>query len=62
MKKITQAQKDLQARMIAYGISKPYAHQLATGRRLPSMDLAKRLYRDLGISPMFWMEESKDGK
>ena len=54
--------KDLKKRLIAYGLSPTHAGDLASKRRTPSMDLAKRLYRDLGISPMFWMEESKDGK
>jgi hypothetical protein len=39
----------INARLIGLGISKPYASQIATGARDPSLALAIRIYRELGL-------------
>lgn len=36
------------------GVSKPYAHQLVTGARTPSLSLALRLEAALGIPVKSW--------
>lgn len=39
----------LYARLESIGISKPYASQLASGTRTPSLGLALKIYKQLGI-------------
>lgn len=36
------------------GVSKPYAHQLTSGLRSPSLKLALRIETELGVSPAVW--------
>lgn len=36
------------------GVSKPYAHQLVSGLRSPSLRLALRIEAELGVSPTVW--------
>ena len=60
MKLITEQERALQAKLVANGMSKAFAHQIATGRRMPSLKLAQRLYLELGINPMEW--KKRDGK
>jgi antitoxin component HigA of HigAB toxin-antitoxin module len=59
MTKFTQEQRELQAKLVSGGMSKAFAYQLATGRRTPSMKLARRLHTELGISPMVWIDLSE---
>ena len=60
MKLITEAEKTLQNKLVENGMNKAFAHQLATGRRMPSLKLAQQLYLQLGIDPMQWRK--RDGK
>lgn len=41
------------------GVSKPYAHQLASGARSPSLTLALRIETELGVSPASWPLQRK---
>jgi plasmid maintenance system antidote protein VapI len=59
MTKFTQEQRDLQTTLVSGGLSKAFAYQLATGRRSPSMEMARRLHKELGISPMVWIDLSE---
>ena len=59
MKLITETEKILQNRLVAHGMNKAFAHQLATGRRMPSLKLAQKLYLELGIDPMTWRKRDK---
>lgn len=36
------------------GVSKPYSHQLLAGGKTPSLALAQKLERELGISTSVW--------
>lgn len=36
------------------GVSKPYAHQLVSGLRKPSLDLALKIESELGVPPGAW--------
>lgn len=36
------------------GVSKPYSHQLLAGGKMPSLTLALRLHRELGIPVDVW--------
>ena len=36
------------------GVSKPYSHQLLAGGKTPSLALAQRLERELGIPTSAW--------
>lgn len=36
------------------GVSKPYAHQLASGRRAPSLKLALKIQDRLGVPVTVW--------
>ena len=36
------------------GVSKPYAHQLLAGGKTPSLSLALRIEKELGIPPQIW--------
>lgn len=40
---------DLARRLVGIDISRPYASQLASGDRKPSLTLALRIYRELGL-------------
>lgn len=42
------------------GISKPYAHQLISGARTPSLKLALRIQAELGIAPASWPLPAND--
>lgn len=46
----------LNQRLVAIGVSHPYASQLATGKRTPSLPLALEIEARLGIKPSFWSE------
>lgn len=46
---------DLARRLIAIGVSRPYASQLARGLRTPSLALAQRIERSLGIPASSWV-------
>lgn len=43
------------------GVSKPYAHQLVSRGRQPSLELAVRIERAFGIAPREWVEAANDG-
>ena len=51
---MTNAQPDLDKRLRGIGISRPYAHQLANRQRTPSLRLARRIERELGIAVSYW--------
>lgn len=36
------------------GVSKPYAHQLLAGGKTPSLTLALRIEKELGVPPQVW--------
>lgn len=42
------------------GVSKPYAHQLVSRGRQPSLDLAVKIERAFGIAPREWVEAAND--
>ena len=42
------------------GVSKPYAHQLVSRDRAPSLELAVRIERAFGIAPREWLEAAND--
>lgn len=42
------------------GVSKPYAHQLVSRGRQPSLELAVRIERAFGIPPREWVEAAND--
>lgn len=56
MKHAKYTTKDLQAKLLEFGLSKAYAHQLSTGRRTPSMKMAGRLMNTYGLKPELWIE------
>lgn len=42
------------------GVSKPYAHQLVSRDRAPSLELAVRIERAFGIAPREWLKAAND--
>lgn len=36
------------------GVSKPYAHQLLAGGKTPSLPLALKIEKELGVPPQVW--------
>jgi plasmid maintenance system antidote protein VapI len=50
---------NLKTKLLNYGLSATHSGDLANGRRTPSMDLAARLYRDLGIDPKVWVDDQE---
>lgn len=42
------------------GVSKPYAHQLVSRDRAPSLVLAVRIEQAFGIPPRAWLEAAND--
>lgn len=42
------------------GVSKPYAHQLLTGLRTPSLKLAVQVEAEFGIPPKAWLAAAND--
>lgn len=56
MKHAKHTTKDLQAKLLEFGLSKAYAHQLSTGRRTPSMKMAGQIMQKTGIKPEVWIE------
>lgn len=47
----------LNARLVSIGISESHASLIANRKRLPSLGLALRIERKLGIPPSFWVPE-----
>jgi plasmid maintenance system antidote protein VapI len=56
MKKRTYTTDQLRDLLEQYNLSRSYVFLLSTGRRTPSMKLAKRIMQDCGIKPDFWIE------
>lgn len=42
------------------GVSKPYAHQLISGLRTPSLKLALQIEEEFGVPPRAWLEAAND--
>lgn len=47
-------QPSLNQRLVGIGVSRPYASQLAAGKRTPSLRLALEIEAKLGISAAVW--------
>ncbi len=47
---------DLPAELARMGLSQPYVSQLVNRRRSPSLKLALRIERELGVPPKFWAD------
>jgi transcriptional regulator with XRE-family HTH domain len=43
------AEPSLNSKIVALGVSKSYASQLAAGIRVPSLGLALKIYRSIGV-------------
>ena len=52
-------QKSLETKLSKYNFSRSYVFLLSTGRRTPSMKLAKRIMQEHGIKPEFWIDLNK---
>lgn len=52
------SEESLNARLKKIGLKESYASHLATGRRIPSLDLALEIESKLGIPPAEWVERS----
>ena len=50
------SKKERVAALIGIGVSRPYAHHLVNGIRRPSLPLAMRIERELGIPAESWLE------
>jgi len=59
MKKRTYTTDQLRDLLDKYDLSRSYVFLLSTGRRIPSMKLAKRIMQDYGIKPDFWIEHNR---
>jgi len=42
------------------GVSKPYAHQLLAGGKTPSLPLALKIEKELGVPPQVWPLKKRD--
>jgi transcriptional regulator with XRE-family HTH domain len=50
------SKKERVAALIGIGVSRPYAYHLVNGIRRPSLPLAMRIERELGIPAESWLE------
>lgn len=48
-KHFVMSEASLNSRLVGLGINKGYASTLASGKRVPSMALALRIYREIGV-------------
>ncbi|ATC34633.1 helix-turn-helix transcriptional regulator [Caulobacter sp. SL161] len=57
---LTRSSEDLGEKLRSLGISKGYVSQLVSGARTPSLELAVRIERELGIPPSAWLPAERD--
>jgi|LakMenEpi03Aug12_release.lakeMendotaPanAssembly.Ray.scaffolds.fasta_scaffold1912157_2 hypothetical protein len=56
MKKRTYTTEQLRDKLNKLDLSRSYVFLLSTGRRIPSMKLARRIKQETGINLEFWIE------
>jgi len=64
MTKILVSEKNVLAKALKdqVGLSASYAHEVAHGHRTPSLKLAVKIERLLGIAPASWLQADNDNE